>query len=52
MGAALREEENSVQQDQTVSEMAEEVLRRQAKALSQRSGRSLQQVSVDMTHIA
>jgi len=35
-------EERSVQQDQTVSEMAEEVLMRQAKALVQRSGLSLE----------
>jgi hypothetical protein len=31
-----------VQQDQSVSEMAEEVLMRQAKALAHRSGRSLE----------
>ena len=45
MGAALREEENSVQQDQTVSEMAQEVLERQAKALAHRSGHSLEDAS-------
>jgi hypothetical protein len=32
----------SVQKDQTVSQMAEEVLMRQAKALSHRSGQSLE----------
>jgi hypothetical protein len=31
-----------VQQDQTVSQMAEEVLRRQARALARRSGHSLE----------
>jgi hypothetical protein len=35
-------EEKSMQKDQTVSEMAEEVLMRQAKALVQRSGQSLE----------
>jgi hypothetical protein len=35
-------EENSVQQDQSVSQMAQEVLMRQAKALAQRSGYSLE----------
>src|ERR671938_334637 len=39
--APLREEEDSVQENQTVSEMAEEVLSRQATALAQRSGHSL-----------
>jgi hypothetical protein len=34
-------EEKSMQKDQSVSEMAEEVLMRQAKALAQRSGHSL-----------
>jgi hypothetical protein len=32
-----------MQKDQTVSEMAEEVLNRQAKTLAQRSGRSLEE---------
>jgi hypothetical protein len=35
-------EEKSVQQDQSVSEMAQEVLMRQAKALAHRSGHSLE----------
>ncbi len=39
-GWPLREKK-SVQKDQTVSEMAEEVLMRQAKALADRSGQSL-----------
>src|ERR687890_2059748 len=38
---AVRKEKN-VQPDQSVSEMAEEVLMRQAKALSHRSGHSLE----------
>jgi hypothetical protein len=38
---SLREEE-SMQKDQTVSEMVEEVLERQTKALAHRSGHSLQ----------
>jgi hypothetical protein len=42
VGASLREEEESVHKNQTVSEMAEEVLMRQAKALAQRSGHSLE----------
>ena len=41
MEQSLREEQ-SVQQDQTVSEMAEEVLLSQAKALVQWSGQSLE----------
>jgi hypothetical protein len=35
-------EEKSVQKDQSVSQMAEEALMRQAKALAQRSGHSLE----------
>ena len=35
-------EEKSVQEDQSVSEMAQEVLMRQAKALAHRSGHSLE----------
>jgi hypothetical protein len=35
-------EEKSVQEDQSVSQMAEEVLMRQAKALAHRSGHSLE----------
>jgi hypothetical protein len=35
-------EEKSVQEDQSVSEMAEEVIMRQANALAQRSGHSLE----------
>jgi hypothetical protein len=35
-------EEKSVQQDQTVQEMAEEALMRQVKALAHRSGHSLE----------
>jgi hypothetical protein len=35
-------EEKSVQQDQSVQEMAEEALMRQAKALAHRSGHSLE----------
>ena len=38
-------EEKTVQQHQTVSEMAEEVLMRQAKALANRSGLSLEDAS-------
>jgi hypothetical protein len=38
---SLRKEKN-VQKDQSVSQMAEEVLMRQAKALTQRSGHSLE----------
>jgi hypothetical protein len=41
VGAALREEK-SVQKDQTVSEMVEEALMRQAEAMAHRSGRSLE----------
>jgi hypothetical protein len=37
-----RTEEDAVHQEQTVSEMAEEVLMRQAKTLARRSGRSLE----------
>ena len=37
--------EKSVQQDQTVSEMAEDVLVRQAKVLAHRSGQSLEDAS-------
>ncbi len=40
-GQPLREEK-SVREDQTVSEMAEEVLVRQAKTLADRSGQSLE----------
>ena len=40
--SSFRRREKSVQQDQSVSEMAEEALMRQAKALAQRSGRSLE----------
>ena len=40
VGQSFREE--SLQEDQTVSEMAQEVLMRQAKALAQRSGHSLE----------
>ncbi len=40
-GQPLREEK-SVRKDQTVSQMAEEVLARQAKALADRSGQSLE----------
>jgi hypothetical protein len=36
-------EENSVQEDQSVSQMAEEVLMRQAKVLAQRSGQCLEE---------
>jgi hypothetical protein len=36
-------EEESMQKDQTVSEMAEEVLMRQAKTLVHKSGRSLEE---------
>ena len=39
-------EEKSVQRDQTVSQMAEEVLLRQAKALARRSGYSLEDAKV------
>ena len=35
-------EEKSVRRDQTVSEMAEEILMRQANALARRNGRSLE----------
>jgi hypothetical protein len=38
-------EEMSVQRDQSVSQMAQEVLMRQAKALSHRSGQSLEDAS-------
>jgi hypothetical protein len=41
-------EEKSVQPEQTVSEMALEVLERQAKALAERSGRSLEEASVEV----
>jgi hypothetical protein len=37
-----------MQPDQTVSEMALEVLERQAKALAQRSGRSLEEALVEV----
>src|SRR5215204_3585792 len=37
-------EEKSMQQDQTVSQMAQEALMRQAKALAHRSGHSLEDV--------
>jgi hypothetical protein len=36
-------EENSVQEDQSVSQMAQEVLMRQAKVLAQRSGYSFEE---------
>jgi len=42
LGEQSLREEQSVQQHQTVSEMAEEVLMRQAMALVQRSGHSLE----------
>jgi hypothetical protein len=41
-------EEKSVQPEQTVSEMALEVLQRQAKALAQRSGRPLEETLVEV----
>ena len=41
-------EEKSVQPEQTVSEMAEEVLERQAKALAQKSGRPLDEALVEV----
>jgi hypothetical protein len=42
VGVLRVKEEKSVQQDQSVSEMAQEVLMRQAKVLAQRSGHSLE----------
>jgi hypothetical protein len=36
-------EENSVQEDQSVSQMAQEVLMRQAKLMAKRSGQSLEE---------
>jgi hypothetical protein len=41
VGTVLRRREKSVQKDQSVQEMAEEVIMRQPKALAQRSGHSL-----------
>ena len=41
-------EEKSVQPEQTVSEMALEVLQRQAKALAERSGRPLEEALVEV----
>jgi len=41
-------EEKRLHQEQTVSEMAEEVLGRQAKALAQRSGRPLEEALVEV----
>jgi hypothetical protein len=49
VGASLREEK-SIQQDQTVSQMAQEVLMRQAKALARRSGRSLEDARQAVSH--
>ena len=42
MGEQPLREEKSVREDQTVSQMAEEVLRRQAKSLARWSGHSLE----------
>jgi ribosomal protein S12 methylthiotransferase accessory factor YcaO len=41
-------EEEILQQEQTVSEMALEVLERQAKALAERSGRRLEEALVEV----
>jgi hypothetical protein len=41
-GAGVLREEKNVREDQTISEMAEEVLVRQAKALADRSGQSVE----------
>jgi hypothetical protein len=41
-------EEKILQQEQTVSEMALEVLERQAKALAERSGRPLEEALVEV----
>jgi hypothetical protein len=49
VGASLREEK-SIQQDQTVSQMAQEVLMRQAKAIARRSGRSLEDARQAVSH--